>query len=83
MAIATNYVRHPEAMQFQRELWSKSSRDTILMRIAGLVMRGCVMPEWVRELRANARTLARTVCRACRDWIEEHAARRPPKARAA
>ena len=69
--IANNYVRHPEQMQHQRELWSKSRRDTIIMRLAGLIMRGDQAPAWWREQRERAKQLAKCVRSACRDWIEE------------
>lgn len=69
--IASNYVKHPEAMQAQRELWSKSSRDTIMMRIAGLIMRGGKVPAWVTAAKRKARGLAAAVEGCCRDWIEE------------
>jgi len=74
--IASNYVKHPEAMQHQRELWSKSKRDTIMMRIAGLIMRGGKVPAWVIEAKRKARELAKAVQGCCRDWISEDHARR-------
>lgn len=69
--IATNYVRHPQAMAMQRELWSKSSRDKIIMRIAGLIMRGAPVPTWWTEARRRARALSDAVRTCCRDMFEE------------
>lgn len=69
--IARNYVQHIEMMRYQRELWSKSKRDTIMMRLAGLVMRGGPVPAWWTELRARAKRLAKNVRACCRDWIDE------------
>ncbi len=79
--IASNYVKNPDAMQYQRELWSKSKRDTIMMRIAGLIMRGGPAPAWVKEAASRAKALARAVQTCCRDWISEaaQAARKPAK----
>ena len=76
--IAANYVRHPEAMQHQRELWSKSKRDTIMMRIAGLIMRGGPVPAWVTAAKTQARALSSAVKTLCRDWIQEAAESRQP-----
>lgn len=77
--IAANYVKNPEAMQFQRELWSKSKRDTIMMRIAGLIMRGGPVPAWVKDADRRAKELAKAVQLCCRDWITEaqEAAQKP------
>lgn len=69
--IARNYVKNLDAMAKQRELWSKSKRDTIMMRLAGLVMRGHPAPDWFKEARGRAKKLAEMVREACRDWITE------------
>lgn len=71
--IARNYVKFPEAMQAQRELWSKSRRDTIMMRIAGLIMRGTTAPAWVKAAKAAAHKLANAIKTLCRNWTQEHA----------
>jgi hypothetical protein len=77
--IAANYVRHPEMMRFQRELWSKSKRDSIIFRIAGLIMRGSPVPAWVKDARQRAKQLADAVRSACRDWIAEQGDCRQPR----
>ncbi|MDP3222266.1 MAG: hypothetical protein Q8M96_03940, partial [Rubrivivax sp.] len=65
----------------QRELWSKNKRDTILMRIAGLIMRGTTAPPWLKAATRKAKQLSTAVKTCCRDWINEAAAAHPKPAK--
>jgi hypothetical protein len=68
--IARNYVKHPEALAFQRELFAFGVRNSIMVRLASVIMRSPnEAPAWFAAMRQRARKLAMAVRIACRDWL--------------
>lgn len=68
--IARNYVKYPEVLAYQRELFAFGVRNSIMVRLASVIMRSpATAPEWFTAMRAKARALAKAVRLACRDWL--------------
>lgn len=72
--IARNFIKFPEALRFQRELFSNGYHNS--PRIMRLVQ--CIFdwtpaaPDWWKEDKSRAHNLARRVKKSINDFFKEH-----------
>lgn len=61
--IANNYIKHPEALRVQKELFFIGFHNSpLLMRLIGVVMdQKPSTPEWFKKVRAAGKALAKKV----------------------
>ena len=61
--IAKNYIKHPDALRVQRELFFIGYRNSpLLMRLIGVIMdQRPAVPEWFKKAREAAKALAKKV----------------------
>ena len=60
--IASNYIKYPEALRFQHELFSNGHHNSPrIMRLMGVVFDWTVtVPQWLKDRRARAKVLVKT-----------------------
>jgi hypothetical protein len=71
--IAKNYMKHPEALRFQRELFSNGYHNSPrIMRLMECIFDWApVAPGWWTELKAKARALAKEIKRSIADIFDQ------------
>ncbi len=71
--IAKNYIRYPEALRFQREMFSNGYHNSPrIMRLMEAVFEWTPnVPEWVQKAQKRAKALAKAVRQACMNWIAD------------
>lgn len=59
--IAKNYIRHPEALRFQREMFSNGYHNSPrIMRLMEVIFEWAPsIPQWVKDAKARAKTLVK------------------------
>lgn len=59
--IARNYIRHPEALRFQREMFSNGYHNSPrIMRLMEVICQlTSTMPQWVRDMKKRAADLVK------------------------
>jgi hypothetical protein len=71
--IAKNYMKHPEALRFQRELFSSGYHNSPrIMRLMECIFDWSpAAPAWWTAAKARARALAKTVKKSIADFFKE------------
>jgi len=69
--IAANYIKFPEALRFQREMFSNGYHNSPrIMRLMTVIFEWKeATPDWWTVARAKAKALAKAVKTACFDWV--------------
>lgn len=73
--IAKNFVKYPEALRFQREMFSNGYHNSPrIMRLMECVFDwSATVPDWWKEAKGRARSLARLVKKSINDFFKDMA----------
>ena len=71
--IAKNFVKYPEALRFQREMFSNGYHNSPrIMRLMECVFDwSATVPDWWKEAKGRARSLAKQVRKSIADFFKE------------
>lgn len=71
--IARNFVKYPEALRFQREMFSNGYHNSPrIMRLMECIFDwSATVPDWWKEAKGRARDLARRVKKSINDFFKE------------